>query len=40
MLASGEREFHGIRFPLKGEDGVSYSVCLKLAELGAGWHDR
>ncbi len=40
MLPSGEREFYGIRFPLKGEDGVSYSVCLKLAELGAGWYDR
>jgi two-component system CheB/CheR fusion protein len=40
MLASGEREFFGIRFPLKGEDGVSYSVCLKLADLGTAWHDR
>jgi two-component system CheB/CheR fusion protein len=39
-LPGGPRDFHGIRFPLKGEDGVTYAICLKLAELGALWHDR
>ena len=30
-LASGERNFQAMRFPLKGEDGVSYAVCVKLS---------
>jgi two-component system, chemotaxis family, CheB/CheR fusion protein len=40
ILPGGEREFHGIRFPIKGEDGVTNAICLKLADVGAAWHDR
>jgi two-component system, chemotaxis family, CheB/CheR fusion protein len=39
-LPGGKREFLGIRFPIKGEDGVTNAVCLKLADIGAAWHDR
>lgn len=30
-LADGERSFQAMRFPLKGEDGVSYAICVKLS---------
>lgn len=33
-LAAGKRFFRALRFPLKGEDGVVYAVCLKLSSAG------
>lgn len=34
LVVSGEsRRFFGIRFPLKGDDGVAYALCIKLADL-------
>lgn len=31
-LGERQRSFRAIRFPLKGEDGVSYGICVKLAD--------
>lgn len=31
-LVGGQQAFRAIRFPLKGEDGVSYGICVKLAD--------
>ena len=39
-LPDGAREFCAIRFPLKGEDGVTSAICLKLADLGGERHER
>ena len=32
-ISGAKRQFRGIRFPLRGEDGVNYAMCVKLAEL-------
>lgn len=32
ILSGSRRQFRGIRFPLRGEDGVNYAMCVKLAE--------
>lgn len=32
ILSGKRRQFRGIRFPLRGEDGVNYAMCVKLAE--------
>lgn len=32
MIGNEVRHFLGIRFPLKGDDGVSYALCVKLAD--------
>jgi two-component system CheB/CheR fusion protein len=34
-LGGGNRRFRFMRFPLRGEDGVCYAVCVKLSESGA-----